>query len=235
MKKYTIIGAGLLVASPFVMAAEDGITSTVEAGLVMTSGNTSTKSYNVKGKLEHVKGPMRNTVGAEALYIDGDEGKLSEKYLGNGKTAYQFDEHSYGFINGTLERDLFSAYSYQGSISTGYGYRFLDTKEMTFDLEAGPGYRLNKLRSEDDAEGELIGRLSGLFAYRFNETATFTQELTSEISSDATITKSVTALTAQIVGNMAMKASITAKHNTDAPTGFDKLDTETGLTLVYTF
>jgi len=234
MKKYAILGAGLLVASPLAMAAEDGITSTVEAGLVMTSGNTSTKSYNVKGKLEHVKGPMRNTVAAETLYIDGDNGKLSEKYLGSGKTAYQFDEHSYGFISGTLERDLFSGYDYQGSISTGYGYRFLDTKEMTFDLEAGPGYRRSKLDTEE-AEGEVIGRLSGLFAYRFSKTATFTQEVTSEIGSDATITKSITALTAQIAGNMAMKASLTAKHNTGTPEGVDALDTETGLTLVYTF
>lgn len=234
MKKCALLGVGLLAASPIVMAAEDGITSSVEVGVVLTSGNTSTKSGNLKGKIEQVKGKMRNTASAEALYVDGDSGKLSEKYLGNGKSAYQFDEHSYGFVTASLERDLFSGYDYQSSVTTGYGYRFIDTKEITFDVEAGPGYRRNKLDTEE-ATNEFIGRASALFAYRFNKTATFTEELVSEFGSKGAITKSVTALTAQIVGNMAMKASFIAKHNSDTPAGVEAMDTETGLTLVYTF
>ena len=234
MKKYMLLGTGLLMASSVAMSAEDGIKSTVEVGLVLTSGNTETRSGNLKGKIEHTKGKMRNVIAAEALYVDGKQGKLSEKYLGTGKSAYQFSEKSYGFINGTVERDLFSGYDYQASISAGYGYRAIDTKEMTLDLEAGPGYRRNKL-DKADADGELIGRASGLFAYRFEKTATFTEELVSEFGSEAAITKSVTALTAQIVGNMAMKASFTARHNSSTPDGIDALDTETALTLVYTF
>ena len=234
MKKIILLGSSLVMASSAIMAAEDGITSSVEAGIVLTSGNTATRSGNLKGKIEHTKGKMRNTVSAEALYVDGDSGKLSEKYIGNGKSAYQFDEKSYGFLTGNLERDLFSGYAYQATLATGYGYRAMDTKEITLDFEAGPGYRQNKIEGKD-AEGNVVGHLSAMFAYRFNKTATFTQELVSDIGSDGAITKSTTALTAQIVGNMAMKASLIAKHNSDTPTGVDALDTETGLTLVYTF
>jgi len=234
MKYRLALGSSFMLMSFFAIGAEDGIQSSVEAGIVLTSGNTSTRTGNLKGKVEHTKGKMRNTVSAEALYVDGDQGKLSEKYLGSGKSAYQFDEHSYGFITATLERDLFSGYDYQGSVAAGYGYRFMDTKEMTLDAEAGPGYRRSKLDNAE-AEGEFIGRVSGLFAYRFSKTATFTEELVSEIGADATITKSVTALTAQIVGNMAMKASLTAKHNSGTPAGVKAFDTETALTLVYTF
>jgi putative salt-induced outer membrane protein len=235
MKKYALLGGCLLLASTPIFAAEDGIKSSVEVGVVLTSGNTETRTGNLKGKAEQTKGKFRNTVAAEALYVDGDQGKLSEKYLGSGKSAYQFGKHSYGFVTATLERDLFSGYDYQASISAGYGYRVIDSKEMTLDFEAGPGYRRNK-PDNTDAEGELIGRLAGLFAYRFNKTATFTEELVSEIGTDGAITKSVTALTAQIVGNMAMKASLTARHNSsDLPAGVEAMDTETALTLVYTF
>jgi len=233
MKKIITLGAGLLMASSSLIAA-DGIKSSVELGLVLTSGNTKTKTSNIKGKLEHTKDKFRNTVSAEALYVDGEQGKLSEKYLGAGKTAYQYGEHSYGFVNGNIERDLFSGYDYQASFSAGYGYRVIDSKEITLDFEAGPGYRQNKLDNED-AEGEMIGRVGGLFSYRFNKTATFTEELASEFGSEATISKSVTALTAQIVGNLAMKASLTAKHNSNVPDEVESLDTETALTLVYTF
>ena len=234
MKKSILLGSGLLLASSGLIAAEDGITSSVELGLVFTSGNTETKTTNVKGKIEHTKGKFRNSAALEALYVDGEQGKLSEKYLGAGKTAYQFNDHSYGFVTGNLERDLFSGYDYQATASAGYGYSVMDTAEMTLDFEAGPGYRRNKLDTEE-AEGELIGRAAGLFAYRFNKTATFTEDLVSEFGSETTITKSVTAITAQIVGNLAMKASLTAKHNSNTPDDVEALDTETALTLVYSF
>lgn len=235
MKKYAVLTAPLLLVSASVLAADpDGVKGAVEAGLVFTSGNTETRTINVKGNLEHVKGSSRNTAKAEALYVDGTQGRLSEKYLGEGKTAYQFTETSYGFVNGTLERDLFSGFDYQSTISTGYGYRFIDSKKFTLDIEGGPGYRQNKLDNED-AEGEVIGRASGLFAYRMSETSTFTQEVVSEFGSDAVISKGISAVTAQIVGNMAMKASFTVKHNSNVPADKDETDTETALTLVYSF
>ncbi|HFE39533.1 MAG TPA: DUF481 domain-containing protein [Gammaproteobacteria bacterium] len=233
MIKKTILMIPLLLMSTSLMA-KDGVSGAVETGFVFTSGNTDTRTVNAKGKLAYIKGKSRNTASLEALYVDGEQGKLSEKYLGQGKTAYQFSEHSYGFVNGSLERDLFSGYDYQATLTTGYGYRFIDTKKFTLDVEGGPGYRRNKL-DKQNAEGELIGRASGLFAYRVAKTSTFTEELVSEFGSDAVITRSVTAITAQIVGNMAMKASLTIKNNSNTPMGVDATDTETALTLVYSF
>jgi len=233
MKKYAIFAVPLLFASGSIMA-EDGIKSSVESGLIFTSGNTDTRTINVKGKVEHAKGKSRNTLSAEALYVDGDQGKLSEKYLGEANTAYQFAEKIYAYFNGKLERDLFSGYDYQGVVSAGVGYRFISDEIMTLDLEAGPGYRQNKLDAEE-ADGEFIGRLAGKFVYNLGKKSVFTEEITSEIGSETTITKSVTAVTAQVVGNMAMKVSLTIKHNSGAPSDVDKTDSETALTLVYTF
>ncbi len=235
MKKYVMLAGPLLIMNASVLAADpDAVKGAVEAGLVFTSGNTDTRTINVKGNIEHKKGNSRNTAKAEALYVDGTQGRLSEKYLGEGKTAYQFTETSYGFVNGALERDLFSGFDYQSTISAGYGYRFIDNEKMTLDVEAGPGYRRNKLDTEE-AKSEVIGRASGLFAYRMSKTSTFTQEVVSEFGSDAVISKGITAVTAQIVGNMAMKASFTVKHNSNVPDDKDEMDTETALTLVYSF
>jgi len=235
MKKYAVLAASLLIVSAPVLASDpDGVKRALEAGLVFTSGNTETRTVNVKGNVEQKKGNSRNTAKIEALYVDGTQGRLSEKYLGEGKTAYQFTKTSYGFVNGTLERDLFSGFDYQSTVSTGYGYRFIDNEKMTLDVETGPGYRRNKLDNEE-ASGELIGRASGLFAYRLSKTSTFTQEVVSEFGSDAVISKGISAVTAQIVGNMAMKASFTVKHNSNVPADKDETDTETALTLVYSF
>ena len=68
VKKYVILGSSLLLVNSVVMAAEDGITSSVEVGLVLTSGNTETRTANVKGKVEQSKGKMRNTVSVEVRF-----------------------------------------------------------------------------------------------------------------------------------------------------------------------
>ena len=84
-------------------------------------------------------------------------------------------------------------------------------------------------------QNELILRLAGRYAWQISESAKFTQELSADIGEDSTIGKSVTALQADIMSNLAMKVSFTAKHTTDVPDGVDKTDTETAVTLVYGF
>jgi len=61
------------------------------------------------------------------------------------------------------------------------------------------------------------------------------EHLTTEIGSDTTITRSVTALTAQLAGSLAMKLSFTARHISEVPASVKDMDTETAVTLVYGF
>ncbi|HGX93410.1 MAG TPA: DUF481 domain-containing protein, partial [Candidatus Tenderia sp.] len=68
-----------------------------------------------------------------------------------------------------------------------------------------------------------------------SKTSHFTQELVSDIGEDSTVTKSVTALKTQINGSLAMKLSYTLKNTSKVPTGKEKTDTETAVTLVYGF
>ena len=52
---------------------------------------------------------------------------------------------------------------------------------------------------------------------------------------DKTITRSTTSLKAQIVGQLAMKASFAVKYTDSVPADTKKTETETALTLVYSF
>jgi len=57
-----------------------------------------------------------------------------------------------------------------------------------------------------------------------------------DVGEDTTVTKSVTALTAQINGSLATKITYTIKNTSDVPTDdIEKTDTETAVTLVYSF
>jgi len=229
-----IIGLALLASGTYAMA-ESGWENSVEAGLLWTSGNTKTQSINVKGAAAHELNKWRNEAKLEALNVKGEEGRLSEKYLGSGKSSFKYSELSYSFVTADGEHDPFSGYAYQISSSLGYGYRVINKKTTTLDFEAGPGYRQTRLRGVDGVESEGVIRLSGKYVQKLSKTSTFSEELISAIGEDAKITKSVTALSAQVAGNLSMKASLTVNNNSAAPEGADKTDTETAVTLVYTF
>jgi putative salt-induced outer membrane protein len=56
-----------------------------------------------------------------------------------------------------------------------------------------------------------------------------------EAGSENTYFESVTALKARLVGDLALVASYTVKHNTDVPALTEKTDTYTALSLEYAF
>ena len=134
----------------------------------------------------------------------------------------------------SYEDDHFSGYDYQFSETIGYGFNAIKNDSLNLDLEAGVGARQSKLDLGDSSsEGTLKGAAN--FDWKISESATFTQTLSVEAGEEITISRSVTALKLQIVGSLAAKLSYNVKHTSDVPPGFDKTDTESIVTLVYSF
>jgi putative salt-induced outer membrane protein len=221
-----------------------------ELGVLMTTGNSETESVNGKLKLNYSVVDWFNQFGLEALYSaeekendDGtsDKEKSAEKYQASDKIGYNIDEFNYIFTVGAYEYDLLSGYYYQVTLSPGYGRWLINTEKTKLEFEMGPGYRFSSVREpgDGDDDSEAIFRGAGMFSHKITETTVFRQDLSVEIGPETTITKSVTALKAQIVGSLAMKTSFTVKHNSDPPeTDGDRAestDTETAVTMVYSF
>ena len=73
------------------------------------------------------------------------------------------------------------------------------------------------------------------YQWLFSETANFSQSLVVESGGKNTYLESKSALSAQLVGNLALVASYTVKHNTDVPPLTEETDTYTALSLEYVF
>mgnify|MGYP001817612450 FL=1 len=73
------------------------------------------------------------------------------------------------------------------------------------------------------------------YKWLFSETAEFRQDLTAEGGEENTYIESVTAVSAKLLGDLALVASYTIKHNTDVPALTEKTDTYTALSLEYAF
>jgi len=205
-----------------------------EFGYVATSGNTDTQSLSAKINLAHERAKWRHTLNLEALNNADKDATTAERYAGNWQTDYKFTEFDYLFGRLAYETDKFSGYDYRTSETVGYGRRVLKTPSMTLDLEAGAGARQSRLEA-DGTERETIARLAGRYAWQISPNAKFTEDLSTEIGADATITRSVTALQTDIIGNLAMKLSYTIENTSEVPPGVEKTDTETMVSLVYKF
>ena len=67
------------------------------------------------------------------------------------------------------------------------------------------------------------------------ETADFTQYFAIEFGEENTYLESVSALSARLIGKLALVASFTVKNNSDVPGGAEDTDTYTALSLEYGF
>ena len=116
----------------------------------------------------------------------------------------------------------------------GYGRRIIETDIHKLNVEVGAGARQSELQFGGD-ENETIFTAGGFYNWTLSESTDFTQNLTTEIGGENTYFESYTALSARLVGNLALVASYTVKHNTDVPPLIEETDTYTALSLEYTF
>ncbi len=205
-----------------------------EFGYVATSGNTDTQNLNTKLGLTNETRTWRHILGIEALNNTDADTTTAERYAAFGQADYKLNATDYLFGRLSYETDKFSGYEYKITEVVGYGRRVLDQNNMTLDLEGGPGLRQSKL-DNGDSENEVIARIAAVYLWKFSETSRFSQELSSEIGEENAVTKSVTALHADVVGNLGIKLSLTVENTSEVPAGIDKNDVETAVSLVYAF
>ncbi len=217
-----------------------------ELGAVVTYGNTETQTLNGKLGVTNDRDKWRHNVQLETLKATSTDNAdndttTAERYLISGKSDFKFSSNKYAFATIQYEDDRFSGLNYRTTEAIGYGQRIIERKTLLLDLEVGPGARQSQPKGVD-GNGESLGlisefivRAAGRLEWKITNTTAFSQALVSDFGDDSTLTKSVTALAAQIVGNLAMKVSLTLRLNSDPPSGVQKDDAESALTLVYNF
>lgn len=205
-----------------------------ELGIVSTTGNTENTSIKARANVVNEQDNWRHTTKFDALNTSTATTTTSERYALSGKSDYKFDDRSFAFGLLGYENDRFAGFDSRVSEVLGYGYRAINQDDLTLDLEVGPGARQTKLRNNTSST-EFMSYLAGKLLWKFSPSASFSENLTSEIGDDTTISRSVTALTAQLAGSLAMKLTYTARHISKVPTLVKHKDTETAMTLVYGF
>jgi len=215
---------------------EDTWKGSVEFGLVNTTGNTETQTIKSRAKVEVDKAKWLHTGALETLTSSEDDSSTAERYEVNAQSNYKLSgvKKNYIYFMVNYEDDRFSGYDYRVTESIGYGRRVVDKESLTLDLEAGPGARQSELE-DGGSEDETIFRGAAKLGWKLSDASTLTEVLSTEVGEDSTVSKSVTALTAKVIGELAMKITFTVKNTTDVPDDTENTDTETAVTLLYAF
>ncbi|WP_394131193.1 YdiY family protein [Shewanella maritima] len=246
MKKL-LLTAGLSLAMPFAAYAgadfvegDRTFAGEAELGATLTTGNTDTSSMKGRVNLKHELGNWENQYLLEGLYKEDEGSVTAKRYLGAIQGDYQFNESSYLFANTSYEVDPFTGYDFTSITSAGYGYKFIDDGVTLFKAEAGPGYIYQSLDSESEAlkgyssESSAVAHAVVHYERQLSESSTFKQVFIADWG-DKLDGRSETSLTANIVGSLAMKVAVIVRYNSSPLDDKESTDTETNMTLLYSF
>jgi len=227
---------------------------TSEVGAIITSGNTSTTTLKGGIKAKHHLENWNNEYKLSGIYkedeIDNDAGerekkRTNEKYSASAQGNYKLNEdHSHLFVYGSYDSDYFGAYRNEAVLSIGYGLRLLNRSDMYLNAEIGPGIKRfeeqkkfdeNGVRLPTVTENEAIGVAKLDYNWQISDNARFTQLVSVEYGDTNTKTVSESALLTKINGSLQMKFAYNITHNSEVDANKKSTDTETSLTLVYSF
>ena len=203
-------------------------------GYLATSGNTENSTLNTGFEVGYTSGKWAHLLTAAAISTSENEENTAEAYDLGWKSERKLTDQD--FLYGRLQwrKDNFGAYDTQFSQTVGYGRRLIDNDKHKLNVELGLGARQSELQFGGD-ENETIYTVGGYYRWQFSETAEFRQDLKTESGSANTYTESVTAVSAKLMGDLALVASYTIKNNSDVPPLTEKTDTFTALSLEYSF
>ena len=234
--RVTLIVAALL--APISLMAQEATKSPwsgkATLGYLATSGNTENSTLNTGVEVGFATGKWEHL--AKAFAISASENKVTtaEAYELGWKSERNLTDKDFLFGRLDWRKDNFGAFDTQFSQTVGYGRRLIKTDRHLLNVEAGVGARQSELQN-GISENETIFRGGAYYKWKFSETAEFRQDLTVESGSENTYSESITAVSAKLLGQLALVASYTVKHNSDVPALTEKSDTYTALSLEYIF
>ena len=233
--------------------AKSPYTASAELGMLFKTGDT--KSADVKAGFDftHEAAAWKSTLNLGVLVKKSEEEDENgedhfetsdQKWTVVGQTNYTIDKASPNYIygNASYEDDRFSSFDNQSSISAGWGRRWYETEKTTLDADIGPGFKRDVVSATDTDPEEVntafIVQAQALYTRELNEHVLFKQLFVAKYApkSDANSTyKARTSIATKLLETLQLKFSFTVDYNTDVDEDKENLNTETAMTLVYSF
>lgn len=213
-------------------------------GAIITSGNTAGTSVTGTIDARHELAGWSNQYIASGFFkedektgANGDTAttKSAERLSLSAKAAYKLMEDGKKlFVLGTYVDDKFGAYTTYSTMAIGHAWGWQNSQDRRIDLEVGPGY-FSGTRATGEGEQGFTVRGAAALRWRLSPFALFSQSVSVERGTSNVHSIAEAALSTKINDTMQMKASFAARNDTNVPEDKKNTDTQTSVTLVYSF
>ena len=218
--------------------------TSAELGAITTSGNTVGTSVTGKIDARQELDDWSNQYIFSGYFKEdettNDDGqkvreRSAERFSASAKAAYKLmADHEKLFVLASHVNDKFGAYTKYSTLAVGHGSRWYQSSDKSVDVEFGPGY-FSGTNDTGESEHGLTVRGAAAMKWKISQSAMFSQTLSVERGTSNTHSIAETTLSTKINGTMQMKAAFSARNDTRVPDDKKNTDTQTSLTLVYSF
>lgn len=221
----------------------DPFTMAGEAGLLNTTGNTSTSIIKLAIESSHELPEWSNRYETRFLHrvnkLRSETGDISIDDT-RFEISAQFD---YKLINPNerffayfeYDDNQFNRLRDQTTLVVGWSQVAWKKAGSEFRYSIGPGYSYFVQERNDLVIEETIIRGTLWYQYTLSDNARFRQTISAEVGEVITKARSQSSITANIFGNLAMKISLDFILNENVAIEDDNFSTETSISMVYQF
>ncbi len=243
-----------------VVEESSSFTVSAELGMLFKTGNTKSGDIKAGLNVKHEEGQWLNLLTFNALAK-----KLETENLETGKDEFESTDNkwdilgqsnysleeggkNYLYASAYYEQDKFSGFAYQTSASFGWGRHWWETETSSFFADVGPGIKYDVIREIPATEGAqaiaetsetaAILQAQALYTRQINDFVEFKQYFVAKQAFESdknSVYKSETSLTTKLIESLQFKFAFRVDYDTEVEEGFEKTNTETSVTLVYSF
>ena len=199
------------------------------------TGNTDDESIDIAAKITGRFGRWQQDFSLGFDFNREDNETSEQRFIGDTRTRYNFDDRLYGLVILEYEDDRFSDFRFRLVEAIALGYLLIDRKSFTFSFEAGPGSRQSKRDDTGDTEVEFIGAARGILNWQVSDTTKFSNDTKFFWGTESITTRNLTSVTTKIIEALAMRLSYEVRHDDSPPPEDKSTDTTSKISLVYEF
>ncbi len=199
-----------------------------------SGGNTDTVNLGIGTDLGYYDGT--NGYSLQLSYSYGEENDVvsEETLLYDLEYRRDLTPSLYGYATLQGSVDQFSSFESDTFLGVGLGYRVINTSDLQWSVQAGPGYRFTELSNLTSVDEMAVGASSDLMV-RLNENVFFNFDTDIVASDFDTAIFNDFGITVAMSDALALRTSIQTEFHSDPLPGFDDTDNTFGVSLVYAF
>jgi len=235
---------GDVPTGPLKKIPEGSWSTSAELGAITTSGNTAGTSITGKIDAQQELEDWSNRYTFAGYFKEDDvtqgdgrreRERAAERYAVSARSALKLvKEGSKLFVYGSHVDDKFGAYTRFTTLAVGHSSQWYKSDSKAIDVEIGPGY-FNGQRALGDGEKGVTIHGAAALRWQLSDSAQFAQTVSMEHSASNVHSMAETSLSTKINDTMQMKAAFSARSDSNVPVDKKNTDTQTSVTLVYSF